>query len=179
MGRLALCKRLLRLEETLDAVLAGKHAPKDPAERIALASIAPRPAKQLYATAAGLYRDAFQAQPALAASHRHNAACAAALAGTGRGKDTGNLDNTERAHLRYAALGWLQADLGAHALQLAGPQRAAVERARKALLHWLRDADLAGVRDPAALGKLPEAEQVAWRNLWAQVEALLARSTGK
>jgi hypothetical protein len=32
------------------------------------------------------------------------------------------------------------------------------------------------VRDPAALGKLPEAEQVAWLNLWAGVDALLARA---
>jgi hypothetical protein len=36
------------------------------------------------------------------------------------------------------------------------------------------------VRDPGLLRKLPEAEQVAWGNLWAQVDALLAHpSAGK
>ena len=42
--------------------------------------------------------------------------------------------------------------------------------------HWQEDADLATVRDRDALRKLPEAEQVAWRNLWAQVNTLLART---
>src|SRR5262249_5525286 len=100
----------------------------------------------------------------------------AARAGTGRGKDGSKLDDTERANLRYAALAWLQADLGALARQVAGPQRAPVEQSRQTLQHWQRDTDLAGVRDPALLHKLPEAEQAAWRNLWAQVDALLARS---
>jgi hypothetical protein len=40
-----------------------------------------------------------------------------------------------------------------------------------------KDPDLAAVRDPAALAKLPEAKSVAWRNLWAQVDALLARAS--
>jgi hypothetical protein len=69
-----------------------------------------------------------------------------------------------------------QADLGAHARQLTSQQGAAVERSRQMLLHWQKDTDLAAVRDPYLLRNLPEAEQVAWRNLWAQVDALLARS---
>ena len=47
---------------------------------------------------------------------------------------------------------------------------------RNTVLDWQKDPDLAAVRDPAALSKLPEAEQVAWRNLWAQVDTLLART---
>jgi hypothetical protein len=38
---------------------------------------------------------------------------------------------------------------------------------------WQRDARLAGVRDPAALAHLPEAERAAWRKLWQDVEAVL------
>jgi tetratricopeptide (TPR) repeat protein len=175
--RLAQCKRLLRLEPTLDALLAGKHTPKDAAERIALADIAVRPAKQLYATAVGLYSEGFQAQPPLAVAHRYNAACAAAQAGRGKGKDTSMLDDTQRAHLRHAALAWLQADLGALTRQVAAPKREAAEQSRKTLVHWQKDPDLAAVRDPDLLHNLPEAEQVAWGNLWSQVDALLARTT--
>ena len=43
------------------------------------------------------------------------------------------------------------------------------------LIHWRADSDLAGVRDAGALAKLPESERVAWRSLWAEVDALLAK----
>jgi tetratricopeptide (TPR) repeat protein/tRNA A-37 threonylcarbamoyl transferase component Bud32 len=173
VDQLAACKRLLRLEKTLQAVLAGQRAPRDPKERIALADIARRPAKGFYANAVRLYRDAFQTQPSLAAIHRYNAACCAAVAGTGKGKDAGKLDN-DRAHLRYAALSWLQEDLSSHAQKVKGRLRGTANQSRKTLLHWQKGADLAAVRDPGLLRKLPEAEQVAWGNLWAQVDALLA-----
>jgi tetratricopeptide (TPR) repeat protein len=177
--RLALCQRLLELEPTLDAVVAGKLAPRDSEERIALAFIALRPAKQLYTTAVRLYSEAFQVQPHLADDlrfgHRYNAACAAARAGTGQGKDVARLNDTDRAEMCYRAISWLQDDLGAKARKLAGGGQDA-EQSREALLHWRKDPDLAAVRDSAALAKLPEAEQVAWRNLWAQVDSLLART---
>jgi hypothetical protein len=38
---------------------------------------------------------------------------------------------------------------------------------------WHQDIDLAGIRDDADLAKLPEAERVAFRKLWADVDALL------
>jgi serine/threonine-protein kinase len=43
---------------------------------------------------------------------------------------------------------------------------------QKTLEHWKEDSDLAGVRDPALLEKLPKAEQAEWSQLWADVEAL-------
>jgi hypothetical protein len=36
--------------------------------------------------------------------------------------------------------------------------------------------DLAGLRDPAPLAKLPEPEQETCRKLWADVEALLKKA---
>jgi hypothetical protein len=42
--------------------------------------------------------------------------------------------------------------------------------------HWRADPNLAGVRDADALSKLPESERGAWRSLWAEVEALLAKA---
>src|SRR5207249_340356 len=145
-----------------------------------LAGIALLPAKQLYTTAVRLYGKAFQDQPSLAddlhAGRRYNAACAAVLAGTSQGKDSSKLDDTDRAEMRYRALSWLQDDLKGRARQLASLRPGIDEQVRRTLLHWQKDTDLAAVRNPDALGKLPEAEQVAWMNLWAGVDALLART---
>jgi hypothetical protein len=44
---------------------------------------------------------------------------------------------------------------------------------RDQLAHWLKDADLAGVRGDA-LAKLPETERQPWRDLWAEVDKTLA-----
>ena len=52
-----------------------------------------------------------------------------------------------------------------------GPQ--AKPLAIAALNHWLRDPDLNGVREAAALSKLPPEEQKAWASLWGEVEKLL------
>jgi hypothetical protein len=155
-------------------VLAGKAQPASPPERVELANLAQQPYRACYARAVSLYAEAFAARPRLAAQHRYNAACAAARAGTGQGKDADKLDATARAHLRYAALSWLQSELSAHASRLAeGPEAAAASR--QALLHWRRDADLAALRDPDRLAKLPEAERTAWANLWGHVASMLAR----
>jgi hypothetical protein len=40
------------------------------------------------------------------------------------------------------------------------------------LQHWKADTDLASVRDPEPLSKIPEDEQKAWRGLWEEVDAL-------
>ena len=46
------------------------------------------------------------------------------------------------------------------------------------LQHWKEDGDLAGIRDPEALAKLPAEEQRVWRALWADVDALLQKAKG-
>jgi hypothetical protein len=43
---------------------------------------------------------------------------------------------------------------------------------RRALAAWPTDPNLAGVRDPAELARLPEAERAAWQRLWDDVAAL-------
>jgi hypothetical protein len=48
----------------------------------------------------------------------------------------------------------------------------------RTLAHWKADSDLAGIRDEAALAKLPEAEREAFRSLWADVEALRVKAGG-
>jgi hypothetical protein len=100
------------------------------------------------------------------------------LAGCGQGQDDSPPDDAERARLRGQALGWLRADLSLRT------QRKAIVRdinraqgnsffTRDALPLWKKDRDLAGLRDPGALEKLPVAERAAWRALWAEVDRLL------
>ena len=45
--------------------------------------------------------------------------------------------------------------------------------------HWLADADFAGLRGPAAIARLPEAEQQPWRQLWSSVSDLLTKAQAK
>ena len=111
--------------------------------------------------------------------HRYNAACAAALAGCGQGKDDPPLDEAAKARWRKQAIDWLKADLAAwsQVLESGPPQARSVHLLT--LQHWKADPDLAGLRDQAALAKLPEDEQKACRALWAEVDALLAKTGQK
>jgi hypothetical protein len=156
----------------LKAFLTGQGAPADVAAQVRMAALAQQPFNQLYATAARLYRDAFARQPRLTEAHRYNAACCAALAGCGQGKDAGRLDAGARGGWRRQALTWLRADLAARARQSkGGPDR----QARQVLESWRHDTDLAGVRDDKALAKLPLAERREWLAFWADVKTLLER----
>ena len=43
------------------------------------------------------------------------------------------------------------------------------------LKHWQEDSDLAGLRDAAALAKLPQEERAACKRLWGEVDGLLSK----
>jgi tetratricopeptide (TPR) repeat protein len=172
------CERLAELDEKLASILDGKTTPASLDERIELAGLSSL--KRSNRAAARFYEEAFAADPKLAsdldAAHRYNAACAAALAGCGQGGDTDKLDVTERARLRREALDWLRADLDAwRRLRDREPDQARSAAAvTQVLQHWLVDPDLASVRGPEALAKLPEAEQRAWQALWSGVADTLS-----
>jgi tetratricopeptide (TPR) repeat protein len=175
------CEHFL-LEAKFAAILKGDARPANAAEQLALAKLCQYP-KELHAAAAHFYADAFAANPKLAddldGKHRYNAACVAALAAAGEGEDAAKLGDKERARWRKQALAWLQADLTAWTrLAKKGPAktRATVERT---LRQWQKDLDLTGLRDSAALAKLPEEEQKAWRKLWAEVAAVLKKAQEK
>jgi serine/threonine protein kinase/tetratricopeptide (TPR) repeat protein len=128
------------------------------------------------AAAARFYAEAFAAHPKLADDvrllNRYNAACSAARAGCGQGKDAATLDDAERAQLRRQALDWLRADLAAWGQLLDKEPEKARARVQQQLRYWQQDADFAGVRGDA-LAKLPEAESREWQQLWADVEQTL------
>jgi tetratricopeptide (TPR) repeat protein len=67
------------------------------------------------------------------------------------------------------------ADLALHRKQLQSFWTTVVTRSREALAHWQKDTALAGIRDTAALAKLPAEEQKAFAQLWSEVAALLKK----
>jgi hypothetical protein len=99
----------------------------------------------------------------------------AALASSGVGEDTAKLDDRERARLRQQALDWLTAEYTAWADRHRLDKRGARTVAATAVRSWLRNEDLAGVRDEHALARLPLEERRAWQTLWANVATLSAR----
>src|SRR5262249_58594273 len=109
-------ERLVELDAKLAKVLTGEAKPKDAAEQMELVRLC-WGSKHLTAAAARLSAGAFAVDPKLAedprSENRYNAACAAALAGCGTGKDAGQLEDPERARLRRQAVSWLRADLAA------------------------------------------------------------------
>jgi serine/threonine protein kinase/Tfp pilus assembly protein PilF len=172
-----------RLVELDDKLLAAQWGDAEPAaeERIALARHCSF--KQLHRAAARLYEKAFDSKPQLAedlqAENRYKAACAAALAGCGRGTDADWFGSTERARLRRQALAWLRADLAARTKGLAGDTPEARAAVRDRMRRWQADADLVGVRGPEALARLPESERQAWQELWGDVARALEKTPRK
>ena len=49
--------------------------------------------------------------------------------------------------------------------------------AQRVLSRWVKDPDLAGVRDPVALAKLPEEERREWQSLWQQLERHVGKAS--
>jgi serine/threonine protein kinase/Flp pilus assembly protein TadD len=195
------CERLVELDGKLPAILKGQKEPTDSAECLALAQLCQMPCKQRYAAAVRFFREAFEKEPKLADDRdvqpRYHAACAAALAAAGQGKDAAHLDSKERGRLRWQARDWLRADLTQWIkhMENGSPQvrprvpttlpdwlqtffvqmDSPLSRVPRTLADWLQDSDLASVRDEAALANLATEEQPGWRQLWADVTSTLTR----
>jgi hypothetical protein len=169
---------LARLDARLPAVLAGDEKPTSAAEQLEFALLCY--GKKAHVSGARLARAAFDAEPKLAENvveaTRYNAACAAAQAGCGQGKDAADLDDAERARWRRQALEWLRLDLAwwGRALDAGKGQARAQVRAR--IQHWRSDGDLAGVRGDA-LARIPAEERKEWERFWAEVDALIRRAS--
>jgi tetratricopeptide (TPR) repeat protein len=172
------CRQLGGMAVRLPAFLRGEAQPVTPAERNAFALFCYD--QQRYVTAARLWASDLigDRKPAddLEASRRQDAADAAALAGTGLGAEASQLNEQERARWRKQAREWLRAELVVDARLLASGTARDRQRVRRWLRIWQNEPDLAGLRDPAAVARLPADEQQACRQLWAEVQALLARA---
>jgi tetratricopeptide (TPR) repeat protein/tRNA A-37 threonylcarbamoyl transferase component Bud32 len=179
-GQLQRCETALALNEQLPAVLRGATRLTRGPELLAMAEFCRR-YKQMHAAAARFYTEAFAAEPKLAgdvrSQHRYQAACSAALAAAGQGKDAEKLDVKERQQLRQRSLDWLRADLDHWSKRLSdGPARDR-EAIRKVLEQWQKESDLAGIREGKLLSVLPTEERAAWKKLWADLAALIDSRT--
>jgi serine/threonine-protein kinase len=172
------CIRLIQLETRLPGLLRGEDRPASARESLELAMLCQL--KRQHAAATRFFAEAFASDAKLAgdlaAAPRYNAACSAARAATGRGDDAAQLDDKARSRLRQQARAWLRADLAGWQKQLQGAGPREVEQVRAVLRHWQQDADLASIRDPAALARLSEEERAAFTQLWADVAALLTKA---
>jgi serine/threonine protein kinase/Flp pilus assembly protein TadD len=173
------CQRFVELEASFPALLSGERQPKDTDERMVLAQLCQRH-KKLFAASARWYGEAFAREPKLAedwdAQHRYDAACAAALAGCGQGKDADKLDAKECARLRQQALDWLRADLRMYRQVLEKSANKDGPEIAQRMQNRLQDDDFARVRAVEALAMLPEAERQEWHKLWEEVKALRQRA---
>ena len=174
-------ERLVRRDALLPAILKGEAVPSSPVASLRFARLCQY--KRRYNDAAKLYSQSFTAKPALVDNlgddRRYDAAGAAALAGCGKGEDAATSDGTARTRWRKQALDWLRCDLAAWTKKIDGGKPEDRTPAIQKLQLWKENPDLAGVRDQDALAKLPPDEQDAWRQLWADVDALLKKAHEK
>jgi hypothetical protein len=166
-----LCNQLLAFEPRLPVVLQGKEEPAAGLECFQFAELCYY--KQEYATSARLFAAAFARTLGLASdpwtSNRYTAAGAAVRAG---GSEAG-LSEKERARWREQTREWLRAELTAWSGLMKNGTEDTRVRARQALARWRKDPHLAGLRDAAALAKLPADERRKCQSLWRDVDALL------
>jgi tetratricopeptide (TPR) repeat protein/thiol-disulfide isomerase/thioredoxin len=125
------------------------------------------------------FREAERVEPALRESRHwqllYHAACAAARAASGQGKDEPPPEEPEKAALRREALDWLKAELATWSKFLESGDPQARPGVRQGLNHWKQNPELACVRDEKNLAKLQEAERKEWQALWVGVDELTKR----
>jgi serine/threonine-protein kinase len=168
-------ERLVLLEKDLPKILAGRREPASAVEAIQCAQVGKLTRR--HRAAAELYIQAFARDPNLAqslrAAHRYHAACNAALAAAGKGRDAAGLTPMDRARWRRQALTWLRADLARIEKAMARGTPSARAGLQDGLRTGQRNPELASVRDPGALASLPPDERQAWQQFWTEVERLV------
>lgn len=161
----------------LAAFLTGDAHPQDNDERLALLGLCQFTDRTVML--ARIYEEAFTADPGLAESvsgHRYAAARAAACAGSGRGSDAAGLDEKERSRWRGQALRWLREELRSADAVLEKSTGDARVKILQRLRRWLTEEDLAPLREPRELDKLPADERERCQTLWSDLQAVLSRS---
>jgi serine/threonine-protein kinase len=111
------------------------------------------------------------AREAIGATTRGNGWLYAAARAGLRAAAAQGFGEPERAALRRQAQEWLRAALDLKTSSLKDGKAVSWSWM---VVEWQTDPALAGVRDQAALAKLPDAEREEWQRLWTDVAALLA-----
>ena len=82
------------------------------------------------------------------------------------------------AEIRSQTLDWLKAERDAWSKLIDGGDAGARAQVVQILKQRKVDTNLAAVRDPEALARLPEPERKEWQSLWSDVDSLLERAQG-
>jgi serine/threonine protein kinase/Flp pilus assembly protein TadD len=160
-----------RLDEAIDCYRQTiRLNPKDPDAHYNLASALQ--GKGRLEEAIDHHREAIRLDPCFAEAHHNLAAClyddacAAVRTATGKGPEKAPPGEAERAALRRQALDRLRENL-----ELRNKVIKEGMGVGWSFTAWQKDPELAGVRERAALAKLPEAEREQWDRLWKDVAA--------
>ena len=149
------------MQDRLPAILDGKEKPADASETLEFAELCGLLGQEV--AAARLYAEALGASPRLAGNlhteHRYRAACAATLAGCGRGADAAGLSEAERARWREQAREWLRAEANLWTSVLNGGTHADRILVAQKLARLWADPQLDGLLDSEARDRLPPAER--------------------
>jgi tetratricopeptide (TPR) repeat protein len=164
-------RHLLRLEPRMEAFLAGRDAAADDAEAYGFAILCYH--RSAYVASAEQYSRVMTSfRPSKPFPWVLEAAASAALAGTERGSDAALLDEEGRSRWRAQSLAWLRLELDRiRGMASQGRWGAAPDIVR--LRAW---PDLAGLRDPAEIAKLPLPEQRLLREFWEEVDRVAAKA---
>lgn len=172
------CQRMCELEDRFPAFLRGETLPANTVEQTEFAQLCYY--KKQHVAATRLWLSAFNADPKLMvkleAGYRYQAACSAVLAASGIGVAANPVDDNTRLQWRKQALDWLKADLALNNKLLASDKQIERQQALQRLRHWQHDPDLAHLRDKTEIAKLPEVERVSCQQLWAELEAVVAKA---
>jgi serine/threonine-protein kinase len=164
----------------LPGYLEGKYQPRDHLERMTLLGVC-QFTNRVHASAQ-LYAEAFDAAPRLVNDLRfdlrYKGACAAASAGCGRGTDAAGLEEAERMRWRKQARQWLRSSLGAWTKVLESDP-AARDKVSQTLTLWQSEPDLACLREPTELLKLPAEERKDCLALWDEIGRAVKTSQKK
>jgi tetratricopeptide (TPR) repeat protein/predicted Ser/Thr protein kinase len=162
----------------LPALLNGTRQPQDNQERLAM--LGSYQFANRFRDAAQLYADAFAADADLVrdlvSAHRYRAACFAALAGCGRGAEGAGTDLPDRQRWREQALRWLREELASCKTALDRDPVNFRNGVQSVLNRCCETPDLAGLREPSELDKLPPDERKNCRALWDEIKAVLDRA---
>ena len=174
-------ERMIALDARLPALLRGDDQPINAGESAEFAQLCSY--KELYASSARLWSEAFAARPELASEageeNRYQAARAASLAGCGLGKDDPVPDDSARVRSRVQALDWLKSELSDVAELLEKGTTRERGEIPKRLGRWQVDPAFAGLRGGLARGHFSRAENQRIRDFWARVETLRQRARGR
>ncbi len=175
IGGVQKARLLLECAPRLPAVLSGQVKPASVLETAQWVTLCRCQGQDI--EAARLFQRGCQesAAPSLdvRSQDRFEAISAALHVGCGLDQKAKGLAETERARWRKQALEWLRLDLKGWTDLLAdsGPRNRTIAMQR--LNVWKCHVDLAAVREPAALAKLPPSERESWQAFWAEVDAAL------